>query len=770
MKSRVGKIIWWIISLALTVFIMWCITPGYIFSSDITKAKEFHDFSTAHGEGYTQEENRFTVTENKSYFIYDLQELDKDYSALCLVFDPDGFDKKQDVTVRVGYAASADMGDIKYISGILKAGESVLKLEQDFEKKRYLSISVDIPIGSTYILDAIEIEEPKTTLNAAAVLVSLTLATVLWGVILLVRRVFGAGLKKLAAKIERMFDQYSIVAASVFQVTILLYFILSNHLVFALNDDTLKVAMAGGAYGKPSEYLGYNTIHILLGWMFKFLFTYLPVINWITVFYLVVESVSVFGMQVLLLRKSKIQDSSIRFLIMATLNIFYFLCLSYFTFTVVSYTAAIFGGVELFQVISKREDKGKEKKHILLGMTGIVLACLIRPAVCQAILIVMGIYSVYVLIKSRAYQGILLCICCVILMKGIQISNEKIVCSSDVERDFYQWSKIRVEALDARQISWDDNAEQLEKSGITEDMYEILYSARYVDSDITSEQNLKTLNSLNVSGSAKYNTSFIDYVKQQFHFLTKVTEIQNIYKFLFWFVWIFSILRYKRKIENVVLGIAPMMVEWIFVFLNRNLYRVTMPVYFFALLLILVNCGRADDDYAIETKQKHICNYISLAAIGSIWILLLNAFRIEWKNYDYELRTNANEVITYMEKNQDKLFFPVSSDMYALEVYRPVFQYAGQNGICYLCGNGETYSEPYYEVMQHFNIKDPDHPILEAVDNDGVYILGTADVSEAKKMYQPILNYIGQKKNEGVDLVPVEKVTEKFSAYKLVSR
>ena len=161
MKSRVEKIIWWIISLALTVFIMWCITPGYIFSSDITKAKEFHDFSTAHGEGYTQEENRFTVTENKSYFIYDLQELDKDYSALCLVFDPDGFDKKQDVTVRVGYAASADMGDIKYISGILKAGESVLKLEQDFEKKRYLSISVDIPIGSTYILDAIEIEEPK---------------------------------------------------------------------------------------------------------------------------------------------------------------------------------------------------------------------------------------------------------------------------------------------------------------------------------------------------------------------------------------------------------------------------------------------------------------------------------------------------------------------------------------------------------------------------------------------------------------------------------
>ena len=107
---------------------------------------------------------------------------------------------------------------------------------------------------------------------------------------------------------------------------------------------------------------------------------------------------------------------------------------------------------------------------------------------------------------------------------------------------------------------------------------------------------------------------------------------------------------------------------------------------------------------------------------------------------------------------------------YQRESYRPVFEYAGQNGMCYMSGNGETYSEPYYEAMKKYNIKDPDRPILEATDNKDVYIIGTSDIVEAKKLYEPILNYVAEKKGRQLDLMLVKNITDRYSVYRITTK
>ncbi len=758
-RINLKRILGVILSICFCCVLLLKIKPDVLLSPKVTK--NYTDFSLAHGEGYVQEGNKFTVTERKSYFIFDLDTLSEDYCGIRLVFEPDGFSKKGSVDVKIGHSISGNMAEEKTVSGTLEKGESVLSLKQDYGTDQYLRISIGMPVGETYVLKAIEIEQLRVSINFWSVLIILLLSCIIYlaaYVVIILLKIF---VEKVVPKLERKFDKYALVIALISQIVILCYFIISGHLKFALNDDTLKVSMAGGAYGKPSEYLGYNTIHIFLGWLFKVLFTYLPVINWITVVYLIVQSGAVAGLLILTLRKNRIHGSGVRFLIMEVLLVFYFLALDYFTFTVVAYSAAIFGAVELYEAMHE-----KEKKHLLAGIAGIVTACLIRPAVCQTIVIVLGVYSVYIAIMKKKIKGIVLCVACVALMKGVQLSNETIVCGSAIEKNFYDWSKIRVEALDAKQVPWEENKEVLEKAGITYDVYNIIYSARYVDIDAVSEQKLQILSNLNKEVDNKYNTNMMDYIKKILGLESRITDIQIVYKILYCFIWVYCLIYYKKRGETAAIGISPILVELIFIFINRDLYRVTMPAYFAALVLMLVNCGKNND----FEKTGKISKGIISGGIVLIWVLLINTFNIEWKNYDYSLANEANQVIAYMEKNQDKLFLPISSDMYSLEVYRPVFEYAGQNGMCYMSGNGETYSEPYYEAMKKYNIKDPDRPILEATDNKDVYIIGTSDIVEAKKLYEPILNYVAEKKGRQLDLMLVKNITDRYSVYRITTK
>lgn len=115
-------------------------------------------------------------------------------------------------------------------------------------------------------------------------------------------------MKSIKEKIEMFVNQNIIIITFIMQFGVLIYFIASGHLMYALNDDTLKVTLAGGGNGIPSEYLGYNTIHVILGRAFKQLFIEFPIVNWITVFYLLVENIS-FAVIHLLIFHQAIRDN-----------------------------------------------------------------------------------------------------------------------------------------------------------------------------------------------------------------------------------------------------------------------------------------------------------------------------------------------------------------------------------------------------------------------------------------------------------------------------
>ena len=65
---------------------------------------------------------------------------------------------------------------------------------------------------------------------------------------------------------------------------------------FELNDDTGMNAIVSGAIsGSPSEYLMFT--NIIIGYLLKFLFTYIPSVNWYTWYLLTALFIGYFAIQ-----------------------------------------------------------------------------------------------------------------------------------------------------------------------------------------------------------------------------------------------------------------------------------------------------------------------------------------------------------------------------------------------------------------------------------------------------------------------------------------
>lgn len=80
------------------------------------------------------------------------------------------------------------------------------------------------------------------------------------------------------------------------------FLICTDNIVYAKNDDTTMVSLSGGGYVTPSEYLA--NIHILVGIVLKGLYLLIPNINWLTILYLIGYILSIFVLDLLLIRKT----------------------------------------------------------------------------------------------------------------------------------------------------------------------------------------------------------------------------------------------------------------------------------------------------------------------------------------------------------------------------------------------------------------------------------------------------------------------------------
>lgn len=540
--------------------------------------------------------------------------------------------------------------------------------------------------------------------------------------------------------------------------------ILKGDLVYATNDDTTMVAIAGGGYGKPSEYI--VNMHFVIGKLLKQLFIHFPIINWMTVLFVFLIFFSAININSFLFKNAKF--SSIKYFFYSIINaICFLLIINYFTFTVVAYYCAISGTLGLICSIKRV----KLNPIIINSIILITFASLVRAEVLKSIIILFFIIAIFDIFINKSFRYLCVEVIVAIVMFISIWSNSYYLNTKEVQKDFIKWGELRSEALDCAVVPYDK--EIFDSKNISAGQYTALYNGWYYIKDAVSNDVLKELIELN-GISNKYNTDVAGYIQAHFEYLSSSVSYNNIQQWIFLFILIISILFGVRRSKHIAvcLAISVNLLEMIYFIIQRNPYRVVMPGYIFAILLMLV-CFEVDYNCrfykAISKCNKGIIVIIFIVVM--LPVFKYSSIQVSRNNYLYNME--RSNVIKYLEENEDKLYLTLNPEVYTLDICESVWNYAGKKGRWNIIGNWEMYSVPSNELCESYGIKEFDNIAYKAINNKNIYFI-TSKVIDEDNIY--ILDLYKQyygvrpKLKKVQDIATVQKngiVYEKWTVYEM---
>lgn len=791
MKCLCEKVSWFVISILISILCIYVIKPEAIISQQIVKSID--DLSLAHGEGYSQYGNSFINEEENAYFVYDLGEGTKEYQAIDLFIDIQGEMQQNNILIDLYHSGEGSEVDKVLVSKELPKGESKFQFVDDFGKDRFIRIYVHVPIGQAYTISSIAIEGQALYLDILSIIMCLVGAAIIYFVgrkIEIVGRIcklvsllwnkyneslswISSAYRKHTIKydLERIYkEQFWLCLGS--QLLILLFLICTNKLAYATNDDTTMVAIVGGGYVIPSQYV--INMHIVIGYFLKELFTILPNINWVTVFYLCVYIISFACLDNVIVKK--VIGSPIQFCGKTiVLDICFAILMGHFTFTVVAYTAAIVGTVLLIYTF-ERENKVISSQSVF-GVALIVLSALVRAETLKTIMLMLILLCIYEIIRHRNFKyAVLEIIISGIMLLGIN-SNFMLMNCNPIEKEFLTWGELRSKALDCAAVPYEE--EKFAEEKISEEEYKACYNVFYYIKDAVSEEKMEKLIKLNHVGN-KYNFDLIGFFKEHFNYITSLGHYNIIYKWIFVCLFLFNIILGKKEVKSRILLIwlATVGVEFLYYFIQRALYRVVMPTYILGSILFLFF---SDYDFGIlkilclnKINYKRIyifSNIILVFAVTSVCII----DKREYEKAAYS--TERQKVLDYMEENSDKLFFATEPSVFGIGVCRSVWDYPGKECNWNLVGDWVIYSVPSNQLMDAYGYSDYENIAKEAINNENILFL-TTNVLGFEERTNYILNlyeryYDIRLKFEKVDDIctnPINNIErERWASYKLVN-
>lgn len=539
------------------------------------------------------------------------------------------------------------------------------------------------------------------------------------------------------------------------QLIILITIICTHNLSFATNDDTTMVALSAGGYGQPSVYI--INMHIIIGYLLKILFSIFPIINWVTIFFLIVYLLCFF----LLDRVFDLELQNVYYWgVSIVLNIIFLIVISYFSFTVVAYTAAISGIITLFG------ESLKKIKHntlnLALGICMLIIASLIRGEVFKSLIVgCIPVIIMFGLLKKNMKIWIITAL--LLLLPFIsEKSNMVITNTNEFQKDFLEWGETRSAALDCQVVPYD--FEIFERENISAAQYNAIYNAFYYIYDSVSLDVMQEIITLNTFTN-KYNFDIIAFFESHFSYLNNLTSFDYFYKSLFAIVLIlFLFISSKENFLFLCLTwISVIGTEFAFFFINRPLYRVIMPGYLIGILLIILCC---------DIKEMHF-NTKYKKSIAIVFMLTIGIWGVSTRIFNYSIyapwlySTERKQVLEYMESNNEKLFLAGDAGVFSIGTADSIWNCRALNNGWNLIGNWETYSVPYMELAKKHNIQDPYNIIKEAIDNKNILIL-TRFGDDFPESYSWILTLINEYYGLDVEFkklenISVNKVTDEYS-------
>ena len=405
---------------------------------------------------------------------------------------------------------------------------------------------------------------------------------------------------------------------------------------YEVSDDYMTDAVLSGAYGSgydPHLLFG----NVILGHFLVFLYKLIPQISFYFVLLVVLGFVSVTSVLYLLFKKNR---NGIAYCL-ALVFLFFFADDLYILvqFTKVSTVAGIAGGLLVLHGLW--EEKKHRSRFIVLGSILTIIGTMVRFTTIyifafflviaflrQALTFLSSSQKKLSLktVKKEEWKTIgknfLVCLLLIGILFGLQFAGIWLSNRDEGYRSFNRFHDIRAGITDVIDPDYESVQAEYEARGLDRVDYYMLTTWNFIDSDVYSDELLEEIGTIHKQASNKetHSLSYVADLLIQRNTLTYWSAL-GIYLLVF-----FAIVLGKQKGFPVMILIASIFMQALFVYTGRTMYRVEWSVYFCAASCLL--CGfEMDTESKLGSfkkkffgKERHVVSVYSIILVAGLML------------------------------------------------------------------------------------------------------------------------------------------------------
>ena len=476
-------------------------------------------------------------------------------------------------------------------------------------------------------------------------------------------------------------------------------------------------------------------IHPVLCFILGMFFRILPMVNWHTMFLLVMQFICFTIIGTLLIKKNNSKISYILYILFV--SVCYASMVQLIQYTSV---AALLILTAFFVMMDYIEQEKQRKKYIICYAIVYTLGIMTRMQSLMIIAPFFALYFVYNLVlfirkkveKEKIIRIVKNYLLFVILTVAIYVSNY-IFYNNEIYKNYDEFNELRTILHDNIYVSYEENKEIFDEIGWSKNDHYLFYTFNFGDENVYSKENLQKIIDYKKSQGELYNYDFeLDNIVNDL-----IDQMRNVNPYIsIMFLGSFLVAIYtnnKNRGYIISIFLVTLAVNCIFIVINRSMQRVVIPEYILgtALFLYLIKYREIADD-----EKLNITKAISVFIIVITVIFAGGAYQF---NYHLEDYSNYKEVIEYTNSHKENVYlYTVPSLQYRYLTYS-VYEMPKKEAFSNLrvMGGWDMYTKNYYDFKDRYGL---DGTFLDLL-KENVYLID-GDVNWSGNFYQDYIKNI----------------------------
>ena len=542
----------------------------------------------------------------------------------------------------------------------------------------------------------------------------------------------------------------------------LIYIALINLIIFGVANLIFDIK-----YEQVDDFIIYNLysgldgtynihgiyIHPLICFIISLFFRIIPMVNWHTIFLLLMQFICFTIIGTLIIRKNNSKLSYILYVLFA--SVFYTSLLELIQYTSV---AALLILTAFFIMMDYIDRDKRGKKYIFCYILLFTIGIMTRMQSLMIIAPFFALYFVYNLViiirkridKQKILKIIKHYLVFFVLTILVYVSNYIIYNSDHIYKNYMEYNDIRAILHDMSYTSYAGNKEIFDEIGWSENDHYLFYTFNFGDENVYSKENLQKIIDYKKSKGDLYNYDIdLENIVNSL-----IEQLKNNYSYIaIMFVGSFLIAIYTNKEKRgyiISIFLVTLAVNSIFIIVGRSMQRVVIPEYIIGTAMFL---------YLTKYEKQYIEKTNLIKAMSIFIIVATVIFAGGAYEFGYELKdySNYKNVINYTNSHKENVYlYTVPSLQYRYLVYSvyempPIGAFSNLR----VMGGWDMFTKNYYDFKERYNL---DGTFLDLLKNN-VYLVD-GDVTWSGNYYHNYIDnivlFIKENYNKDVNYEKVE--------------